>query len=74
MARAATGIKPTEGNRMIKEIYKRIKKSKQPKPAPTALDELYDLKTLTPNKKLLDQYRKFTTIFKDMGLDYPTWD
>ena len=74
MARAAAGIKASEGNAMIKEIDKRMKESKQPKPAPTPLSELYDLKTLTPTEKYLDHYRKFTKMFKDMGLDYPTWD
>jgi methylamine--corrinoid protein Co-methyltransferase len=74
VARAAAGIKVSEGNAMIKEIGKRMKESKQPKPAPTPLSELYDLKTLTPTEKYLNQYKKFTKMFKDMGLDYPTWD
>jgi hypothetical protein len=74
MARAAAGIKVSEGNAMIKEIGKRMNESKQPKPEPTPFNELYDIKTLTPTEKYLDHYRKFTKMFKDMGLDYPTWD
>jgi len=46
----------------------------EPKKVPAPLNEMYDLKTLRYGKKSLDQYKKFTKIFKDMGLDYPTWD
>lgn len=71
ITRAAAGIKVSDGVAMIKEI---AKKYKEPKHAPIPLKELYDLKTLRPSKEFLDQYKKFTRIFKDMGLDYPTWD
>jgi len=71
ITRAAAGIKVSDGIAMIKEI---AKKYKEPKHAPIPLKELYDLKTLRPTKEFLDQYKKFTKIFKDMGLDYPTWD
>jgi methylamine--corrinoid protein Co-methyltransferase len=71
IARAAAGIKVSDGIAIIKEI---TKKPKAPKPAPVPLSDLYDMKTLRPGKELTDQYKKFTRIFKDMGLDYPTWD
>jgi hypothetical protein len=71
ITRAAAGIKVSDGVAMIKEI---AKKYKEPKHMPIPLKELYDLKTLRPSKEFLDQYKKFTKIFKDMGLDYPTWD
>jgi methylamine--corrinoid protein Co-methyltransferase len=71
ITRAAAGIKVSDGVAMIKEI---AKKYKEPKHMPIPLSELYDLKTLRPTKEFLDQYKKFTKIFKDMGLDYPTWD
>ena len=71
IARAAAGIKVSDGIAIIKEI---ARKYKEPKHMPTPLNELYDLKTLRPSKKFLDHYKKFTKIFKDMGLDYPTWD
>jgi len=71
ITRAAAGIKVSDGIAIIKEI---AKKYKEPKHAPIPLKELYDLKTLRPTKEFLDQYKKFTKIFKDMGLDYPTWD
>jgi hypothetical protein len=38
------------------------------------LNDLYDLETLTPREEYLGHYRKFTRIFRDMGLDYPTWE
>ena len=38
------------------------------------MNELYDMETLRPGEEILEQYRKFTRIFKDLGLDYPTWD
>ena len=38
------------------------------------LDKLYDVKSLRPKQELVDQYRKFTRIFKNLGLDYPTGD
>jgi methylamine--corrinoid protein Co-methyltransferase len=71
IARAAAGIKVSDGTAMIKEIMKRPKASK---PAPVPLSDLYDMKTLRPRKELTDQYRKFTKIFREMGLRYPTWD
>jgi methylamine--corrinoid protein Co-methyltransferase len=71
MARAAADIKVSDGNAIIKKI---ADKCKEQNPKPVPLDELYDLKTLTPKKEVLDQYKKFTNMFKDMGLDYPTWD
>jgi methylamine--corrinoid protein Co-methyltransferase len=70
IARAAAGIKVSDGIAIIKQI---AKKCQEPKPMKTPLDELYDLKTLRPSQKFLDHYKKFTKIFKDMGLDYPTW-
>jgi methylamine--corrinoid protein Co-methyltransferase len=71
IARAAAGIKVSDGTAMIKEIMKRPKASK---PAPALLSDLYDMKTLRPRKELIDQYRKFTKLFREMGLRYPTWD
>ena len=72
ITRAAAGIKVNDGIAIIKEIAKRL--SEPAKLRQTPLNELYDLKTLRPSKAFLDHYRKFTRIFKDMGLDYPTWE
>jgi len=71
ITRAAAGIKVSDGVAMIKEI---AKKYKEPKHMPIPLKELYDMKTLRPTKEFLDHYKKFTKIFRAMGLDYPTWD
>jgi len=71
ITRAAAGIKVSDGIAIIKEIMKIYRQSKY---VPLPLDEAYDPKTLKPTKNYLDQYKKFTKIFKDMGLDYPTWD
>jgi methylamine--corrinoid protein Co-methyltransferase len=71
IARAAARMKVSDGIAIIKEI---MKKPKAPKPAPFTLSHIYDMKTLRPGKELTAQYGKFTKIFKDMGLDYPTWD
>jgi len=73
ITRAAAAIKVSEGTAIIKEIAKKLKELKEPH-VRTPLNELYDLKTLRPSRKFLDHYKKFTKIFKDMGLDYPTWD
>ena len=72
ITRAAAGIKVSDGIAIVKEIAKRLKEPTEPRRTP--LNELYDLKTLRPTKEFLDHYKKFTKIFKDMGLDYPTWD
>jgi methylamine--corrinoid protein Co-methyltransferase len=70
IARAAATLTPKEGV----EIIKKIKAAKrEPAPPAVALDELYDMKTLRPKKELVEHYRKFTRIFRDLGLDYPTW-
>ena len=71
ITRAAAGLKVSDGIAIIKEITKKLKESE---PTRTPFDELYDPKTLRPSKKFLDHYKKFTKIFKDMGLDYPSWD
>jgi methylamine--corrinoid protein Co-methyltransferase len=74
ITRAAAGLKVSDGIAIMKEITKRYTEPEGTAPTLTPLDELYDLKTLTPTKKFLDHYKKFTKIFKDMGLDYPSWD
>jgi methylamine--corrinoid protein Co-methyltransferase len=74
ITRAAAGLKVSDGMAIMKEITKRYREPKGMESPLSPLDELYDLKTLTPTKKFLDHYKKFTRIFKDMGLDYPSWD
>ena len=71
ITRAAAGINVSDGIEIIKGI---ASKYKEPKHMPIPIKELYDLKTLRPTKDFLDHYKKFTKIFKDMGLNYPTWD
>ncbi len=71
IARAAARLTPEEGVEIIEKINRA---EREPAPAPVSLHKLYDLKTLRPQQELLDQYRKFTRIFRDLGLDYPTWD
>jgi hypothetical protein len=71
IARAAATLTPEEGVAIIKKINAA---ERAPAPPPTTLDKLYDMTTLTPRQELVDQYRKFTRIFKDLGLDHPTWD
>jgi hypothetical protein len=70
MARAAAGLEVADGIAMIKEI---AKKERNPNPPKARLNDLYDLETLRPRDEYLEHYRKFTRIFKDMGLEYPTW-
>jgi methylamine--corrinoid protein Co-methyltransferase len=71
VARAAATLKPQEGVEIIKKI---IAAKREPTPPPMPLDKLYDMKTVRPKPELVAQYRKFTRIFRDLGLDYPTWD
>ena len=70
ITRAAAGIKVSDGIAIMKGIGKKCKEPDDPIP----LNELYDLKTLRPNQRFLDHYKKFTRIFQDMGLEYRTWD
>jgi hypothetical protein len=70
VARAAAGLSPEEGAEIIRKINAA---EREPARGPGRLDELYDLTTLRPRPELVDQYRKFTRIFRDLGLDYPTW-
>jgi methylamine--corrinoid protein Co-methyltransferase len=70
IARAAARLSPDEGVSIIKQIRSL---EYAPTPPPQPLDKLYDLTTLQPKQDLIDQYRKFTRIFRDFGLDYPTW-
>jgi len=70
MARAAAGLDVGDGVAMIKEI---ARKERRPNPRKARLDDLYDLETLRPREEYIEQYRRFTRMFKEMGLDYPTW-
>jgi hypothetical protein len=70
MARAAATLSPKEGVEMIKKINKA---QREPNPPVLSLSKLYDLKTLRPGPELVAHYRRFTRIFRDLGLDYPTW-
>ncbi len=71
IARAAARLTPREGVEIIKKINRA---ERAPSPPGSSLDKLYDLKTLRPKQELVDHYRKFTRIFRDLGVDYPTWD
>jgi methylamine--corrinoid protein Co-methyltransferase len=70
VARAAARLTPEEGVEIIKKI-RAIEYG--PTPSPLPLEKLYDMTTLQPRQEIVDQYRKFTRIFRDLGLDYPTW-
>ncbi len=55
-------------------MIKKINAAKrEPSPPVLSLRKLYDLKTLRPKQEILDHYRKFTRIFRELGLEYPTW-
>jgi methylamine--corrinoid protein Co-methyltransferase len=70
MSRAAAQLTPQEGVEMMKKINK---SERDPSPGPVPLNELYDLNTMRPSQDFLNHYKKFTRIFMDLGLDYPTW-
>jgi methylamine--corrinoid protein Co-methyltransferase len=71
ITRAATRLSPREGIEMIKKINAA---EREQNPPVASLDKLYDVKTLRPNRELLDHYRKFTRIFRELGLEYPSWE
>jgi methylamine--corrinoid protein Co-methyltransferase len=70
MSRAATRLTPKEGVELMKKINRA---ERDPTPPSVPLHKLYDLKTMRPNQDIIDHYKKFTRIFMDLGLDYPTW-
>ncbi|MBT4520245.1 MAG: monomethylamine:corrinoid methyltransferase [Halieaceae bacterium] len=70
MSRAAAQLSPQQGLELVKKIGT-LERAPTPKPIP--LSDLYDLGTMRPRQIFLDHYRKFTRIFMDLGLDYPTW-
>jgi methylamine--corrinoid protein Co-methyltransferase len=70
IARAAARLTPEEGAAIIKEIRSI---EYEPTPPPQSFEKLYDMTTLQPKQELIDQYRKFTRIFRAFGLDYPSW-
>ena len=75
ITRAAAGIEVSDGIAIIKKILDKCDNfMEEPKKVPAPLNKMYDLKTLRYTKKSLAQYKKFTKIFRAMGLDYPTWD
>jgi hypothetical protein len=70
MGRAVAGLSPKEGVELLKKINAAEKNADPP---PVSFSKLYDPKTLRPAQELVDHYRKFTKIFQDLGLEYPTW-
>ena len=70
MARAAARLTPKQGVEIIEQA---LAAERAPDPAPISFRKLYDPKTLRPGQALVDQYRKFTRIFRELGLDHPTW-
>jgi methylamine--corrinoid protein Co-methyltransferase len=70
ITRAAAGLSPREGVEIIKKINAA---ERDPNPPVMSLNKLYDMKTLRPGQELLDQYRKFTRIFRELGFEYPSW-
>jgi methylamine--corrinoid protein Co-methyltransferase len=70
MGRAVAGLSPKEGVELLKKISAAEKNADPP---PVSFSKLYDPKTLRPAQELVDHYRKFTKIFQDLGLEYPTW-
>jgi hypothetical protein len=70
MARAAASLTPKEG---VEIVRRALAAERDPDPPPRSFGKLYDPKTLRPGPELVAQYRKFTRIFRDFGLDYPTW-
>ena len=70
MARAAAGLSPQEGVAILRKINAA---ERDPSPPAMSFSKLYDTQTLRPCQELVDQYRKFTRIFRDLGLEYPTW-
>jgi len=71
LSRAAAGLSPREGIGIIK---KALAAERAPAPPARSIDKLYDMKTLRPIPEFVDHYKKFTRIFKEWGLDYPTWE
>ena len=71
MARATASLSPREGVDLLQKIEKA---KREPDPPSASFRELYDQKTLSPVQEAVDHYKKFTRIFKDLGLDYPTWN
>ncbi len=71
LSRAAAALSPREGIEIIKKAN-----AAECAPAPPAatIDKLYDMSTLRPIPEFVDHYKKFTRIFKEWGLDYPSWD
>jgi methylamine--corrinoid protein Co-methyltransferase len=70
VTRAAASLTPQEGVEIIKEI---LQAEREPNPPALPLDKLYDTKTMRPGPEIRDHYKKFTGIFRELGLDYPTW-
>ena len=70
ISRAAASLSPKEGVEIIKQA---LAAERAPEPPPRSFSKLYDMQTLRPCQELMDQYWKFTRIFRDLGLEYPTW-
>ena len=74
VARAAAGIKVSDGVEIVKELLKRYEdKAKVEMPKENLILELYDMKTLKPKKEYVELYTKMKKELQDLGLDYEAW-
>ncbi|MEM1717822.1 MAG: monomethylamine:corrinoid methyltransferase [Thermosphaera sp.] len=74
VARAAAGIKVSDGVEIVKELLKRYEdKAKVGLPSETLILEKYDMKTLTPKKEYVELYSRMKKELQDMGLEYEAW-
>lgn len=71
LSRAAAGLSPRDGIEIIKKANAA---ERAPAPPPAGIEKLYDMTALQPIPEFVEHYKRFTRIFKDWGLDYPTWD
>lgn len=74
LARAAAGIKVSDGVEMVKELLGKYEdKAKVGMPKEDYILERYDMKTLKPDKEYIELYSKMKKELQDMGLDYEAW-
>ncbi len=74
LARAAAGIKVSDGVEIVKELLGKYEdKAKVGMPEEDHILKRYDMKTLKPDKEYIELYSKMKRELQDMGLDYEAW-
>ncbi|MFX0123003.1 MAG: monomethylamine:corrinoid methyltransferase [Candidatus Hodarchaeota archaeon] len=67
---AATGIKRTDANEIVKQLYQKYDQKLEKPPLGRKFQECYDVTTVEPSKEYVDVYTQVKNELQDLGLQF----